>query len=115
MPPRILISPDGMKVSKPGFDVNTASDENLAMFPNMGVMVQSYRNTVTLPAGGAQDFGFNNPSGKLPYIVLASAGGDQPDRETYCAEISPPYNVVRIRNINGPTRSIRFVVLISNS
>lgn len=111
---RIRFDSSGVRVSRPGYDVNTAGPAGLGMFPGMGVMAQVLTGTVTLGAGGAQDFPLSNPSGKLPYITL-NAGSEFPDRETFCAEVKPPYNYVRIRNISGPTRTIKFAALIDNS
>lgn len=111
---RIIFSSDGVRVSRPGFDVNVAAPENLGMYPDMGVMAQVLTNTVTLASGASQSFGFSNPSGVLPYVILNEVGGELPDRSTFCAELSSPYTSVNIRNISGPTRTIRFAVLINN-
>lgn len=116
MTKRIKFSPEGVYVSKPGHDVETASLENMCMYPGMGVMAQVLEGTVTLAAEGRQDFPFNNPSAKLPYVILNSTSGEHPDRNTFCAQVDPPYNYVRIRNEKfQPTRTIRFVVLIDNT
>lgn len=114
MTDRIRFAADGVTVSRPGFDVNTAGPLGLSMYPGMGVMAQVLDGTVTLGAGGAQDFPITNPTGRLPYVIL-NAGSEFPDRETFCAEVVPPYNYVRIRNIAGPTRTIKFAALIDNS
>lgn len=111
---RIIFSSDGVKASRPGFDVNVAAPENLGMYPNMGVMAQVLTNTVTLGAGADQSFSFPNAAGTLPYVILNASSGEVPDRSTFCAELSSPYNSVTIRNIAGPTRTIRFSVLINN-
>lgn len=111
---RIKLSKDGIYVSRPGYDVNTAAEQNLGMYPNMSTMYPALRSQVTLGSGGAQDFPVSNPSGKLPYVLLMSTSGEAPARNAYCAEVNPPYNYVRIRNISGPTRTIRFTVLVSN-
>lgn len=111
---RIKFSKDGVYVSKPGVDVNTASNEYLSMFPTMRCMFPTYRGTVTLSSGGSSDFSFTNASAKLPYVLLSATNGDVPSRNTYCAEVNPPYNYVRIRNISGVTRTINFSVLVDN-
>lgn len=116
MTERIIFSRDGVRVSRPGFDASVASPDNLGMYPGMGVMAQVLENTVTLGGGGAQDFAFPNPTGKLPYVILNATSGECPDRSTFCAEITAPYTSVRIRNEGGqPTRTIRFAVLIDNN
>lgn len=112
---RIKISSDGVYVSRPGFDVNTASEFNLGMYPNMRPMYPALSNTVTIGAGAYQDFFVSNPIGKIPYVLLMATSGEAPSRNTYCAEVSPPYNSVRIRNISGPTRTIRFSVMVDNN
>lgn len=112
---RIKFAPEGVYVSKPGYDVETASLQNLSMYPGMGVMAQVLDGSVTLVSGGSQDFAITNPAGKIPYVVLNSTSGEHPERATFCAETSPPYNYVRIRNISGPTRTIRFAALIDNT
>lgn len=116
MPKRIKYSPEGVYVSRPGYDVETASLDKMSMFPGMGVMAQVLDGSVTLGEGGSQDFTITNPAGKLPYVILNSTGGEHPDRDTFCAEVNPPYNYVRIRNAVGqPTRTIRFAALIDNT
>lgn len=115
MTTRIRFSTAGVYVSQPGYDVDTASQQYLGMFPNMGVMAQVLDGSVTLGAGGVQDYAISNPSQKLPYVFLTAADGAHPHRDTFCAETSPPYNYVRIRNIAGPTRTIRFAALIDNT
>ena len=115
MPKRIKYAPDGVYVSRPGYDVETASLDKMSMYPGMGVMAQVLDGSVTLGAGGSQDFTITNPAGKMPYVILNSTGGEHPDRDTFCAEVNPPYNYVRIRNISGPTRTIRFAALIDNT
>src|SRR5690606_32672469 len=113
---RIKYSPEGVYVSRPGYDVDTASLDKMSMYPGMGVMAQVLDGTVTLGAGGSQDFSITNPAGKLPYVILNSTAGEHPDRDTFCAEVNPPYNYVRIRNEAGqPTRTIRFAALIDNT
>ncbi|WP_247996679.1 hypothetical protein [Brucella tritici] len=115
MPTRIKFSTSGVYVSQPGYDVDTANQRYLGMFPNMGVMAQVLDGSVTLSAGGSQDYSITNPTGKMPYVFLTSSTGEHPDRTTFCAETSIPYNYVRIRNISGPTRTIRFAALIDNT
>lgn len=115
MPARIKFSPSGVYVSQPGYDVDTANQRYLGMYPNMGVMAQVLDGSVTLAAGGSQDFAISNPNGKMPYVFLAATSGEHPHRDTFCAETSTPYNYVRIRNISGPTRTIRFAALIDNT
>lgn len=111
---RVKITSEGVYVSRPGYDVNTAAIENLSMYPNMGVMAQVLTDTVTLASGQSQDFPINNPQQIIPYVILNTTDGQHPERSTFCAETSPPYTTVRIRNISGPTRNIRFTVFVSN-
>ncbi|WP_083808035.1 hypothetical protein [Brucella sp. BO2] len=115
MAKRIKFSPDGVYVSRPGFDVDTASIDNLCMYPGMKTMYPSYTNIVTLNSGQSADFSIPNPSQRIPFVILMATSGEQPARDTYCAEIWPPYNTVRIHNISGPTRTIRFAALIDNT
>ncbi|QNQ40578.1 hypothetical protein [Brucella intermedia] len=116
MTKRIKYSPEGVYVSRPGYDVETASLDKMSMYPGMGVMAQVLEGAVTLAGETRQDFPFTNPAQKLPYVILNSTSGEHPDRGTFCAEVNPPYNYVRIRNEKDqPTRTIRFVVLIDNT
>lgn len=112
MPQRIKFSPNGVTVSKPGFDVDVASLENLTMYPGMEPMRPIHSNSVTFSGAGSQDFSFANPTGAIPYVVMRSSEGTFPGRDTFCAEMWEPYTTCRIRNIDGVPRTIRFFVLV---
>ena len=117
MTDRILLSPDGVKVSRSGVDVKTALIDDLIMYPGMSSMTQIAGGTVTLAGGSQTTISFSNPHARIPYVILGEANGVPPDRQTYCAETSPPYNFVIIRNnvqSGAPTRTITYGVLIDN-
>lgn len=118
MTDRILFNKDGLKVSKPGFDVNTASEENLLMYPGMSVMTVAAEGTVTIPGGQRITVNFSNPNSRMPYIHVSDGGGGVAHRTTFCAETQPPYNFAYIRNdVQGgaPTRTITYCIMVDNS
>lgn len=118
MTDRILFSSDGVKVSRAGVDVKTASPDNLMMYPGMSSMTQIAGGTATIAGGSRITVNFSNPQQRIPYVILGASDGSPPDRETYCAETSSPYNYVYIRNdVQGgaPARTITYGILIDNS
>ena len=114
---RAVFSTDGVRVAREGYDALTASPDNLGMYPGMSTMTVAVQDTVTLAGGARRTYTFSNPTGRMPYVILNSTAGDPPDRQTFCAEASPPFTSVIIRNdvqSGAPTRTIRFSVLIDN-
>jgi len=109
---RIILSPAGLQISKPGYDAAVASPENMALYPGMEPMRPAYSGTVTFGGAGSQDFSIPNPTGAIPYVVLRGSDGVQANRGTYCAEMWEPYTICRVRNIDGRARTVRFFVLI---
>lgn len=109
---RILYNTSGIKVSKPGYDVNTATEENLAMFPGMEPVRPLTSGTASFAGSGSQDFAVSNPTGAVPYVVMRSTDNRIPGRSTYGAEMWAPYTTVRIRNFDGASRTITWFVLL---
>ncbi|MBA8822330.1 hypothetical protein BRY73_02775 [Ochrobactrum sp. P6BS-III] len=112
MPQRIKITTSGIYVSKPGFDVDTASQENLSMYPGMEPMRPLGNGTATFTGSGSQDFAISNPTGAIPYVVMRSSESTYPGRITFGAEMWEPYTTVRIRNFDGVARTITWYVLL---
>lgn len=114
---RIKFDASGAKISKPGVDVNSANDSQLLLYPGMSSMALAAEGTVTVSGGSRITVNFSNPNQRLPFVILGSSDGSPPDRSTFCAETSPPYNYVYIRNdVQGgaPTRQITYAVLVDN-
>lgn len=117
MKDRIVISPSGIRVSKPGYDANTASDENMALYSGMDAMRPTLSGSAVFTGGGSQDFTLPVPLNDLPFVVLRGSDDRSANRRSYCAELwleNGAYRRVRIRNIDGRGRTVTFFVLRSN-
>lgn len=110
---RIIFNKDGIKVSKPGVDVNTAANVNLCMHPNMTPMIPIYNGAATFTGNGTQSFSFTNNRGDIPVtIILRANDGRMPNTSsTFYATTQSPFNTLRIHNIDGRARTIEFRVL----
>lgn len=109
---RILFDTSGIKVSKPGYDVNSAPTEGLAMFPGMEPVRPLGSGVASFGGSGSQDFAVSNPTGAIPYVVMRGTDNRIPGRSTYGAEMWAPYTTVRIRNFDGVPRTITWFVLL---
>lgn len=117
MTDRIRFDANGARISKPGIDVNVATESQLILYPGMSSMSLAAQGTVTIPGGQRITVNFNNPNQRLPYVILGATDGTAPDRETFCAETSPPFNYMYIRNdvqSGAPAREITYAVLVDN-
>lgn len=117
MTDRIKFDASGARISKPGVDVNVATESQLLLYPGMSSMALAAQGTVTIAGGQRTTVNFDNPNQRLPYVILGATDGTAPDRSTFCAETSPPYNYVYIRNdvqSGAPTREITYAVLVDN-
>lgn len=118
MTDRIHFSPAGAYISKPGYNAVTAAVQNHVLYPGMSAMTQVAGGTSTIAGGSRLTLTITNPNGRMPYVILGATDGSAPDRETYCAETSPPFTTVYIRNDvqpGAPARTITYGVLIDNS
>lgn len=109
---RIIFSSNGVRVSKPGFNANTAADVNMAMYSDMNPCIPLYSNSVTFAGNGTQIFSFSTPDASLPpTVLLRSPQGTQPSKRTFFARVKNPYNKVTIHNVDGKARTVDFKVL----
>lgn len=118
MTDRIRFDANGVKISKPGVDVNTANAAQMLLYPGMSSMTLAAEGTAVIAGGSRITVNFTNPTARMPYIILGDSGGGPPDRSTFCAETAPPYNFAYIRNdvqSGAPTRTITYAILIDNS
>lgn len=116
MTDRILFSANGLYVSRPGIDVKTATQAQLSLSPNMNTMFPVISGVVTLGSGARSTIPISNPTGKIPYVIVADTNGQVAARNAFFAESFSPYNAVDIVNVSGsPTRNIRYVIMISNT
>lgn len=112
MTDRILMNSSGMKISRPGFDVNTALEANLVIHPNMNPMRPIYQGSVTFTGVGSSDVSISNPSSTIPFCILKGSDNKIAGRSTFCIEMFSPFNIARVRNIDGIPRTVNFSVLI---
>ena len=118
MTDRIRLDANGAKISKPGVDVNTAPNYNLTLYPGMSTMTQAAGGTVTLAGGTRLKVPIVNPTNRMPYVIINDTSGGIANRSRFCAETSPPYTSVDIRNdvqSGAPTRTIVYGILVDNS
>ena len=115
MPQRILISRDEIRVSKPGFDVNTQNPEELILFNDMNVMAVYLSGSCYLEGEDSRFyFDFLKPIQNMPYVILTSNDGVGAGRSTYFCEMQQNegvYKEGKIRNLDGKGRTIWFCVL----
>lgn len=118
MTDRIRFDANGARVSKPGVDVNTADVDNLTLYPGMSSMSLVAEGTQLISGGSRIAVPINNPTSRMPYVIINDASGTVANRQAFCAETSPPYNSVFIRNdvqSGAPARTITYAILIDNS
>ncbi|MHC3941937.1 hypothetical protein ACI0FR_03273 [Paenochrobactrum sp. BZR 201-1] len=109
---RIIFDASGVRVSKPGFDANTASPQNMAMFSGMTPCIPITSNSVSFTGNGTKTFTFTSPNQNIvPTVLVRSPQGILPSFRTYYAEMNAPFNSVTIRNVDGKARTVEFKVL----
>lgn len=118
--------PNGLRVSKPGYDAKTASVENLVLYSGMDPCIPILQSQATFSGSGTQSFSFVNPRpDSLPFVLLYSSDGTpayprwgdyiyglSTTRGTYFAQLFSPFTTVQIVNDQNVARTVYFTVLV---
>ena len=115
MSTRIILSKDQIRVSKPGYDANSNTQEEFILHENMNVMAVYVIGTCYLDGKDQRfDIYFPKPIQNLPYVIMTSDDGVAAGRFTYGFETSQEdgvYKRGKIRNFDGNARTITYTIL----
>ncbi len=115
MPTRVILSKDQIRVSKPGYEANSNTPEELALYENMNVMAVYLSGSCYLDGKDQRfDIYFPKPIQNLPYVIMTSNDGVAEGRFTYGFETYQEdgvYKQGKIRNFDGNARTIVYSIL----
>ena len=113
MTKRIVLDSNGLRVSRAGVDVDSATITDLLIHSDMNPMMPIYSGQAVFTGNGNQTFTFSNSNSVTPVtVILRGNDGLLPHQDsTFYATTQAPFTSVKIHNVDGKARTVQFRVL----
>lgn len=109
---RIKFSPEGLFVSKNGKSTDSGDWRDFVFHPQQQSMIVAKEGDLWFTGSGGQDIYFDNPLQLIPYVIMKSSDGINPNHKTFAAICYPPWNRVRFVVRDGIARTVSYTIFL---